>query len=46
MKARIAKALTIAAVAASLAACSSVSLDDQAGAGAGADGLRHAAAAA
>ena len=38
MKARIAKALTIAAVAASLAACSSVSLDDQAGAGAGADG--------
>lgn len=38
MKARIAKALTIAAVAATLAACSSVSLDDQAGAGAGADG--------
>ena len=38
MKARIAKALTIAAVAASLAAGSSVSLDDQAGANAGADG--------
>jgi len=39
MKARIAKALTIAAVAASLAACSSVSLDDQAGAGADGSGI-------
>jgi peptidoglycan-associated lipoprotein len=35
---RIAKAFTIAALAASLAACSSVSLDDKAGAG-GADGI-------
>jgi peptidoglycan-associated lipoprotein len=35
---RIAKALTTAALAASLAACSSVSLDDKAGAG-GADGI-------
>jgi peptidoglycan-associated lipoprotein len=34
---RIAKALTTAALAVSLAACSSVSLDDKAGAG-GADG--------
>lgn len=39
MKARIAKALIIAAVAASLAACSSVSLDDQAGAGADGSGI-------
>lgn len=39
MKARIAKALTIAAVAASLVACSSVSLDDQAGAGADGSGI-------
>jgi len=38
MKSRIAKVVTIAALAAGLAACSSVSLDDQAGKGAGADG--------
>ena len=39
MKARIAKAVIVAAVAASLAACSSVSLDDQAGAGADGSGI-------
>jgi peptidoglycan-associated lipoprotein len=39
MKSRIAKVMTIAALAAGLAACSSVSLDDQAGkGGSGADG--------
>jgi peptidoglycan-associated lipoprotein len=38
MKSRIAKVVTIAALAAGLAACSSVSLDDKSGAGAGADG--------
>ncbi|OZI37724.1 peptidoglycan-associated lipoprotein [Bordetella genomosp. 10] len=37
MKSRIAKSLTIAALAATLAACSSVPLDDQAGQGAGAN---------
>jgi peptidoglycan-associated lipoprotein len=36
MKSRIAKSLTIAALAATLAACSSVPLDDKAGQGAGA----------
>ena len=35
MKSRIAKSLTVIALAASLAACSSVNLDDKAGAGAG-----------
>jgi len=38
MRSRIAKVVTIAALAAGLAACSSVSLDDQAGKGGGADG--------
>jgi peptidoglycan-associated lipoprotein len=38
MRSRIAKVVTIAALAAGLAACSSVSLDDQAGKG-GADGI-------
>ena len=39
MKSRIAKVVTIAALAAGLAACSSVSLDDQAGKGADGSGV-------
>ncbi|MCJ9708171.1 peptidoglycan-associated lipoprotein, partial [Bordetella hinzii] len=38
MKSRIAKSLTIAALAATLAACSSVPLDDKAGQGGGTQG--------
>ena len=42
MRSRIAKTLTIASLAAALAACSSVPLDDQAGSGAGTSGAQYA----